>query len=508
MKKSATTTHSTQLYLSAQCVGWSLFFIFFYTTQANTAFFSLSAADNVLAFFLTATGLLFSHFLLRPYFHWLAQYDIRAPALCWHIIRAVAIVGSTQFFIWLLLYQTARLQIVYETPSANGIILLIIICLTPLTLWSACYCYWFNRQVRVKIIYPLSTQPFSTESNAIYPLLQLIGWGLFIGEWIALSHTGERPKAYQTWTQLHIFYVTCGITGLIVSHLILRPYFHWLRMTKYSALKTFFLILLISMLGGLVSFVPQIVVDALILHLPATQGDWYSIVILFNIVTTPLLLWSAFYWAWIFWRNRRQERTQRLSLEIELKNVQLDALHQQLNPHFIFNALNSIRAMISENPETARDMVTMLAKLLRYALYLSHSKTVTLQQELEIVRDYLEMERLRFGERLTFNVDIADDLLNNIVAPMAIQTLVENAVKHALNQFTDGIFIHLTGQRDASNLHLHVINRGILKMHQEGIGLRNTRERLKLLFGAQASLTLEQTGHEKIHAHLTIPQNT
>jgi signal transduction histidine kinase len=218
-----------------------------------------------------------------------------------------------------------------------------------------------------------------------------------------------------------------------------------------------------------------------------------------------MMLWTAIYAganAFVSWRD---SEIQRLRLAVLARDAQLEALHAQIQPHFLFNAMNVLRALISEEPARARDLVTELSELMRYALQSARRERVKLAEELAVVESYLSVESARFEERLAWRID-ADDAIREVrLPPMLLQPLVENAVKHGIAAREEGGEVTIEARRDGERLRLTVTNPGCLSGRGDTrIGLQNARERLRLIFGERAGLTLtERDG--RVVAELTLP---
>jgi hypothetical protein len=219
-------------------------------------------------------------------------------------------------------------------------------------------------------------------------------------------------------------------------------------------------------------------------------------------------LWLTIYFgvhaAW----NYRQAEVDKWKLEAQAEAARLKALKLQLNPHFFFNSLNSVRALIAEDPERAQRMVTRLARLLRSTLQVDDVKTVPLEEELSTVRTYLELERVRFEERLEYKIDAGDEALTRPVPFLLVQTLVENGIKHGVAEQQDGGTIIIDAAVRDEALRLRVTNPGTLASEEGGVGLENARERLQLLFGDDASLTLENADVETVVATAVLPDRS
>ncbi|SDH74340.1 histidine kinase [Janthinobacterium sp. YR213] len=221
------------------------------------------------------------------------------------------------------------------------------------------------------------------------------------------------------------------------------------------------------------------------------------------------LTWTVFYFTALSLRRASRFEAEALRLEVLAKDAQLRALQAQVNPHFFFNSLNSVRALIFEDREAAAHMIDQLANLMRHALQSSQHATVPLAAELEAVRAYLAIEQSRFEERLRVSFDIPPGLELVRVPPMALQTLVENAVKYGVEASADGGDIRIAARRGAGmdTLQIEVANTGRLRSASgsTGIGLRNARQRLQLACGERASLELcEHAGW--VHATIHLPE--
>ncbi len=183
----------------------------------------------------------------------------------------------------------------------------------------------------------------------------------------------------------------------------------------------------------------------------------------------------------------REAELMRLSREAELR-----ALKAQINPHFLFNTLNTVNSLARNDPEAARTVNARLASVFRYTLDGSESDTVTLGQELEFVRDYMEIEKARLRERLRFTMEADESLLETRIPPMILQPLVENAVQHGVARSPEGGTVQLTVTAMAGELTCRVQddgpgvpNESVERILESGIGLRNVRDRLAQIYGKE-----------------------
>ncbi len=211
--------------------------------------------------------------------------------------------------------------------------------------------------------------------------------------------------------------------------------------------------------------------------------------------------------------KRREERER----ELRLLNTQMElaALRAQINPHFLFNALNTVNALVGANPEQARHVLEMLADLLRYTLESDKRDVVSLSEELDFVRKYLAIEQERFGKRLQTRIESDETLLDAHIPPMLIQPLVENAVKHGVSPKAVGgtVTVRVFKEADSTRLCVEVADDGVgmkavKNIHggaSTGIGLANTDARLQKLFGEESALYIESSEHG-VTARFSVPR--
>ena len=223
--------------------------------------------------------------------------------------------------------------------------------------------------------------------------------------------------------------------------------------------------------------------------------------------TTLFVGWLCVYFFYHLFDRFSRSEIERLRLATSVKEAELRALKSQINPHFIFNSLNSLRGLIDEDPDRARQAVTQLANLLRYSLQSGQLETVPFEDELRTVNDYLALEQVRHEERLRVRLDVEPGVLNLSIPPMLLQTLVENAVKYGIAPRREGGEIAITARCEHGQLRLQVTNPGTLTAGggSTGVGLRNAAERLQLLFGAQATLDLREGPPGCVTAGVVIP---
>lgn len=215
--------------------------------------------------------------------------------------------------------------------------------------------------------------------------------------------------------------------------------------------------------------------------------------------------WLVFIYAYKIYEMNQNELKHKLTIEKNLKEANLNTLKGQINPHFIFNSLNNIRGLVQEDPQKTKEMITRLSELLRSSLLSGKSNVVPLEQEVETVENFLEISKIQYEDRLSYDIDIPKEHYRYYVPPMILQMLVENAVKHGISILKDGGSILVKSYEDADTFNLLVTNTGQLNTSEKGtqIGIKNIEERLKLLYDNQASFSLKEEQNNVI-AHISI----
>ncbi len=350
-----------------------------------------------------------------------------------------------------------------------------------------------------------------------YWLFQLIGWGSFalINIFFAFSFDKLNPDYF--W-RLGIFIVI----GLVISH-IMREIITRVGILQKSlnkqVLQFFVLTFTLALIASFITI--EILIGANLLKAEdqaLLKGEGVNVfvnkllIILFNAFSYFILffIWSLIYFMYHYVTKSRKQQLDTLRLEALVKELELQTIKAHINPHFIFNSLNSIRALVDENPQRARAAVTELSNILRSSLLVEKVETVTLGKELDIVKDYLALENMRFEDRLKIEYDIDDDTLDQPVPPMMLQTLVENAIKHGISKQINGGLVKVISDFEGDFHKLVVQNTGSLngyKAGAEGFGISSTTNRLNLLFGDKASFDIKQINGSLVEARVLLPVN-
>jgi len=349
------------------------------------------------------------------------------------------------------------------------------------------------------------------EPITLTTILQKAGWGTLIGALIGsllvygcnaiiyFSHLilkADNPLMVGLYqfliTQNMVDGATCFLVTWALSGWLTRQFQAvWLRHVLLS-IGVMFSILLIN--TALYYVLGKPVIDALA-KLPGgieRTADWYIY------VAGDLLVANVF--LYVLQQGRQLTRKlsdqefQLLNLEKLKTRAELDALQAKINPHFLYNALNSIASLVHEDPDKAEEMTLLLSKLFRYSTGRDGGLFATLSDELEMVRTYLQVEQVRFGNRLTFSVEISNPALSELRLPQfLLQPIVENAIKHGIAKRADLGRIDVRIYEKSGELHLCVHDNGpaFPDDMSGGYGLRSIQDKLKLLYGDEARVELQ-----------------
>ncbi len=351
-----------------------------------------------------------------------------------------------------------------------------------------------------------------TSRTRLYWTLQTVGWALYgaLGVLLAAVFGKFSPLVIPIET------IVAG-TLLGCSHLLRL----WMRCHGWTRLPLRALLPRLFVAHLVLAVVSQAVVGALVVTLlwlmhslgPGKGFPWMQYVGYAANSFFAFWLWSGAYFSLHYFDKLRQAEIDKWKLTAAVRDAEMRTLKAQINPHFLFNGLNNIRALVLENPVRAREMMTHLSDLLRYSLQLNSREQVPLARELEIVAHYLTLESLQLEERLHFTLDVAPATLDVLLPPMTLQLLVENAIKHGIAPRPGGGGIHISAQLERpGQVLITVRNPGRYLPNpaapgHTGVGLPNAHERLQLLFGPTASLVIADDARQAdtVTAELRLP---
>ncbi len=337
----------------------------------------------------------------------------------------------------------------------------------------------------------------------LYWISQTSGWSLFVIVNLLIISSFETIPLNRI-----ALWILLGIYGIVFSHLY-RIYIKKYNWANLSLKKIIPKVLIASFVVGLIIYIPVFISGYLLGVEREPQHLTASIIAGILNISIVVLVWSLIYFAIHYFENSKIAEIETLIFEAAVKDFELKTLKAQINPHFMFNAMNSIRALIEEDPQNAKDAITKLSNLMRYTLRIERTETVPLADELKTIQDYLDLEKIRFEERLNYKIQSTPDSDRVEIPPMMVQTLVENGIKHGISKITKGGFVEINTKIVDSFLMIEIRNSG--KFDEEelknsrGFGIGNTKHRLALLYGENASLILTNENNNTVLAKLKIP---
>ena len=324
--------------------------------------------------------------------------------------------------------------------------------------------------------------------------LQLVGWGVY-GVLIYITFLTVVPP--QGRFNLFLVKVSRTVAGFLLTCVMRLVY---KRIGNNRPLATVTAIILVGSLvfGSLWPFGEAL---GLWLMNPTRfrlMINWNGYPIEVLDYTSTLIGWSALYFGIKYWKEWQAERERTLQAESLARHAQLDMLRYQLNPHFLFNALNSIRASIDEDSRRAKQMVTEFSEFLRYSLLNDNTGMVTLREEIEAVKNYLAIEKIRFEEKLQVEFDVEAEAESFKLPSFLVHPLVENAVKHGFTNSAAPLEIKIGALMENGKLIVEVANTGRMQngsANESGtkIGLENVRTRLEKVYPGKSSFTLSES---------------
>jgi two-component sensor histidine kinase len=346
--------------------------------------------------------------------------------------------------------------------------------------------------------------PSSNISHTRYRLFQVAGWGLLVMINIFFFFTFDRLD----FQHLRRMMLTV-VLGFSVSHLM-RFHSHRIGLLRQPQDRQIIGYVLITLFYGMLwGLLESVVIHLLPLLKTYRRRSSFPEMAYRNIFngTIILFIWNSIYFLYHYITRSRSQELDTLRLQAMVKDLELKTIKSHINPHFIFNALNSIRALIDEDPVRARDAVTALSKILRSSMKSEHLETVKLEEELVIVGEYLALEHIRFEDRLRVRYEIDEATLDMNIPPMMLQTLVENAIKHGISQSVEGGTIEIITRQLQDGGEIIVRNSGSLagQQAQKGFGITSTENRLNLQFGGRASFEIRDIEGGFVEARIVLP---
>jgi len=339
--------------------------------------------------------------------------------------------------------------------------------------------------------------------TSLYWISQVSGWSLYcIINIIAIYLFREM-----NWQRGLLIFFLCFL-GLVLTHLYRSQVKKkdWIELPLKRIVP---LVILASAVIGWLMYTPYFLINHFFNVFEIKGSLIGSYLIGVSNAGIIIFLWSLIYFSIHTFENYKRAEIESYIWEAAVKDFELKTLKSQLNPHFMFNAMNSIRALIEEDPESAKAAITRLSNILRYSLKIERNETVPLEEEIQTVKDYLLLEGIRFEERLKYNLNIDPKSVKIEIPPMMIQTLVENGIKHGISKKTKGGKISVDTLVNSSKLYIKIKNTGQIDheaiKHSHGFGISNTKHRLNLIYGENSTFNLYNEDSENVSAEIVIP---
>lgn len=336
----------------------------------------------------------------------------------------------------------------------------------------------------------------------LYWIFQIGGWSLYI--LLTIISGSMFTEDSLTSPGLGLFFME-GLSFLLITHgfryIIIKK--NWLAKSMRNLIPE---VILSTLVMGFTVYGLRVIVSYI---LGIFNPELLNITNILGLTFTNaliLFLWSLFYFIYHYFERFNVS----LKYEAALNEIELNSLKSQLNPHFIFNALNSIRALVDENPGKSKLAINQLSNILRNSLITDRKRLIDFESELNTVKDYLGLESIRFEERLKIDFDIDQASTKFMVPPLMFQTLVENGIKHGVSTLKEGGEIQLKAEVTDSMLKVQIRNsgqyiNGVRKGTTRGYGLRNTQQRLKLIYGDKALFEIRNESKNTVLTEVQIP---
>jgi len=307
--------------------------------------------------------------------------------------------------------------------------------------------------------------------------------------------TSFLTKNYDAFTYSIIICVVSFILSLFLRWMLL--FFNVLeRKFIHSIILSIFLMIIFSLLT-VVFYTPIIdyIYDEKSFKLIFILHDW--------VTQAPVFFcWTLIYTSYIFFNHHQKLNKDKYELSLELKESELTNLRNQLSPHFLFNAINNIRSLVLVDPEKARSSLIEMSDLLRYVLNYQKRKTVTLEEEMDVVKSYIELIKIHLEDNVNFTLSIDESLNTFLLPPMTIQLLLENAIKHGEIRNNAKVVIEIEKQKNG--ISIKVKNPGkLISNNENGIGLKNLEHRIDSIFQKKSSFMIQEKNNI-VTAQITI----
>ncbi len=334
------------------------------------------------------------------------------------------------------------------------------------------------------------------KGDKLYWFCQVIGWGSLVGI-ETINYTFFIVGKFNI--EYVVIFSYSAIVGLFSSHLYKKIVCRTTLFQKPTS--TIWLValtstLILSIWLTIVNFIPSFVSNY------SESINQLSFIAIFGSVVNWMryvAVWIIIYFMYRLLERNRSIEENNLRSENFARLTELELLKTQLNPHFLFNALNSIKALVTIDPEKSKDAIVKLSELLRFTLNYGLQPLIPLHDEMLEVKKYLSLEQIRFGERFKVLYEISDNTFSKLIPPAIILTLAENSIKHGIANQTGSCTLVITSELNEDELIIQTTNPGSLNnKSKDGIGVRNIKKRLESLFGSKAWFSISENDGDVI----------
>jgi len=354
------------------------------------------------------------------------------------------------------------------------------------------------------------------------------------------------PIGYKSWAMILLFWLLLGFYFVLSSYVyyinLQRPFDWELHLTRnmpsfflwgllapliiYLALRyriekpNFYSKFLIQVLiGAVIAFIHRILAVSITYSISYFTGSGEGS--LFDLfLGQKFIIFSAWfdgfftYWvflaaiySFVYYKSFNENKIKATMLEAKLAQAELDALKMQLQPHFLFNTLNAISVLVHKDPESADEMITRLSDLLRHTLDKFGQKKVTLKDEIDFIESYLDIQKIRYKDRLIVEMDIAPDTIDFEVPALILQPVIENSIKYGVEPTSQQILISIKSYFNERNLTIEINDngKGLDKNMSEGTGIKNIKSRLEQMYGGSDLFSINDLPEGGVQTKIRIP---
>ena len=328
-----------------------------------------------------------------------------------------------------------------------------------------------------------------TKSSKTYWYCQIFGWSFYF--LINLIFFGF--KAHAGFKDYLIIFLWLPL-GILITH-IYRNFILKYNFLDFKVPLQLLLIVFFSLAKAFIFFL-CISGIAVWIGLLNAKLNFISITEIVINYSVPFCLWNIIYFGFKYFQNYKKAEINSLRYLAASKDSELSSLKAQLNPHFMFNSMNSIRALIDEDPAKAKNAITQLSGILRNTLLMNKNKLILLSEEINLVKDYLHLEDIRYEERLSYEFKIEKEANSCYIPPFIIQSQVENAIKHGISKLPGNGKINIEAFILNNSLKIKVSNTGKISNETPltGVGFKNSIQRLDLLYGKEGQILIGEEG--------------